>query len=106
MLRASRSCPNAGLSNELLRGSAATAARCGREWSSGAFEPLERLVDFQAADLGVVTLLALAIDHIFGCAGDEIGIGELTVDTGDIGLHPRQLFLQTRLLGRDVDDVL
>src|SRR5882757_11117081 len=81
-------------------------SRCGREGSSRAFEPLQSLVDLQAARLGLLAFLALAFDHVRGRAPDELGIGELGVDAGDVGLHPRQLFLQARFLGRDVDHAL
>src|SRR4030081_397027 len=109
---ASQSRPNATQKSRMLLRlrrspfSLCVPSRCGREWSSGAFEPLQRLVDLLAARLRLVTLLALAFDHVLGRAGDEIGVGELRIDAGNVGLHPRQFFLQPRSLGRNVDHAL
>src|SRR5262249_37043578 len=55
--------------------------------SRRALEARERFVDLEAARLGFLAPLALAFDHILRRARDEVGIGELGVDAGDIGFN-------------------
>src|SRR5262249_6996487 len=55
--------------------------------SRRALEPRERFVDLEAARLGCFALLALAFDYVLRRARDEVGIGELGVDAGDVGFN-------------------
>src|SRR5215831_980134 len=79
-------------------------ARCNR--SRRALEARERFVDLEAARLGFFALLALAFDHVLRRAGDEVGIGELGVDAGDVGFNARHFLLEARFLGGEVDHPL
>src|SRR5262249_35160314 len=69
-------------------------------------QAIERLVDLEPPRLGFFALLALALDHIFWRAGDEIGIGELGIDAGNVGFDPRHPLLQPRFLGGKIDPPL
>src|SRR5262245_14391200 len=71
-----------------------------------AFEPLERFVDLEPARFGLFAFLALAFDHILRRARDEIGIGELSIDAGDVGFDPCHLLLEPGLLGGEIDHPL
>src|SRR6516162_5751117 len=71
-----------------------------------ALEARERFVDLEAARLSFFALLALAFDHILRRAGDEVGIGELGVDAGDVGVDARHFLLEARFLGGEVDHPL
>src|SRR5579871_4861892 len=64
--------------------------------SSGTLEPLERLEDLLLARQRLVAFLALAVDHLLGRAGEEIGVVELAVDPLDVGLDLAELLLQPR----------
>src|SRR5260370_4358096 len=95
-----------------------TSTSCKAGWIAGsspamtdpslrrAFETRERFVDLCPARFGLLALLALAFDHILRSAGDEIGIGELGIDAGDIGFDARHLLLEPRFLSREIDHVL
>src|SRR5215471_14778947 len=71
--------------------------------SRRALQARERFVDLEATRLGFFALLALAFDHILRRAGDEVGIGELGVDAGDVGFNARHFLLEARFLGGEID---
>src|SRR5258708_1645391 len=58
-----------------------------------AFQPFQRFDDLGSALHRLLTLLALAVDHLLRRASNEVGIGELGVDAGDVGIDTRQLLL-------------
>src|SRR6266481_7722058 len=62
--------------------------------SRRALETRQRFVDLEAARLGFFALLALAFDHVLRRAGDEVGIGKLGVDAGDVGFNARHFLLE------------
>src|SRR5262249_41259885 len=64
--------------------------------SRRALEARERFVDLEAARLGFFALLALAFDYVLRRARDEVGIGELGVDAGDVGFNARHFLLEAR----------
>src|SRR5262245_51013216 len=78
----------------------------GSRSSRRALQPLQCLVDLEPPCLRLLTLLALAFDHLLRRALDEVGIGELGIDAGDVRLDPRHLLLERRLLGGEIDDAL
>src|SRR5580704_2934340 len=71
--------------------------------SGGSPEPLQRLHDLGAARSGFLALLTLAFDYLLGCASEEIPVGKLGIDTGDIGVHPRHFLFEPRIFGCEVD---
>src|SRR5262249_22493627 len=74
--------------------------------SRRALEARERFVDLEAARLGFFALLALAFDYVLRRARDEVGIGELGVDAGDVGFNARHFLLEARFLGGEIDHPL
>src|SRR5437899_4785637 len=67
-----------------FRSSCQRVLQCITNFGSGALghtlQPLQRFADLGAPALRLLALLALALDHLLGCAGDEVGVGELGVD--------------------------
>src|SRR6266540_1033905 len=109
---ASQSRPAATQNSRMALPAAASAvlipcsSRCERAYSRRALEARERFVDLEAARLGFFALLALAFDHVLRRAGDEVGIGKLGVDAGDVGFNARHFLLEARFLRGEVDHPL
>src|SRR2546423_6804036 len=78
------------------------ASRRRREISRAA-EPRQGLFELLAPAFRLLPLLALAFDHLFGRVAHETLIGKLAVDPRDIAHRPRELFVEPRLLGSEVD---
>ena len=89
----------AAFNSRATQESAATMTRRKRHakrMARGLSQPLQRLVELGDAAERVVTPLALLLHDLFGRALDEIGIAELGVDLGDIGLRPVAISLRRR----------
>src|SRR5262249_47821483 len=74
--------------------------------SRRALEARERLVALEATRLGFFALLAFAFDHVLRRARNEVGIGELGVNAGDVGSNARHFLLEARFLGGKIDHAL
>src|SRR5215469_7352723 len=77
-----------------------------RPGSSRAFQALQGFGDLGFAHERFLALLFLFFDDLFRRAGDEIGIAELGVDPGDVGVALRHLLGEPRALGGKIDNTL
>jgi len=67
-------------------------------------QTLKRLGEFRLARLCLVALLALTLDDLLGRALEEVGIAELLIDAGDVGIAFGHFFREPRTLSGKVDD--
>jgi len=74
-----------------------------RKSSGRAFEALQRFGELGAACLRVLAFLALALDDVFGCAFEEIGVAEFLVDARDVSVAFGHFLSQPRTLGGKID---
>ena len=68
-------------------------------------QPRHRLFQPPRQRCGLGAFFLLLVDHLFRRAGDEIGIFELGVDSGDFAFGLLQFLFEARAFPRKVDDI-
>src|SRR5271163_4993490 len=71
--------------------------------SRRALQPLQRLGDLGLAHLRLLALFFFFLDDLFRRARDKIGVAELGIDTGDVGIGLRHLLGEPRTFGVEID---